>query len=307
MKRKLIKQGKNALTVTLPAVWLEKNSLKAGDEIGVSILNNMLQISSSEMKDEIKKVHIHYPDEVYFLKRIIISLYRKGADEITITSEKKIPLSRVSSKISELPGYEVIEHSPKRIIIKNVSVPKKEEFETIFRRFFRLTISFSKEVLETIQKSDIDGLKEISVLDKEVNRLYNFCFRVLNQEDMPDKVHYLQAMDYIELIGDQLDDLCRSMPKEKISKQFSGLFGRVIDMLERVYQLAFKFDYGNLQNVKAERIALFEEAKVLLPKTKAESILFTHSYVIMESLFHIETYLLKVEDHLQVEDANLGL
>ena len=36
MKRKIIKQGNNTLTITLPKNWTEKKNIKAGDEIELS-------------------------------------------------------------------------------------------------------------------------------------------------------------------------------------------------------------------------------------------------------------------------------
>jgi len=35
MKRKIIKQGHNTLTITLPSEWVKKLNLNAGDEIEV--------------------------------------------------------------------------------------------------------------------------------------------------------------------------------------------------------------------------------------------------------------------------------
>ena len=55
MRRKLVKQGVNALTVTLPAKWIEKKGLKAGDEIDVVEEENKIEIYSDTLKEVKKK------------------------------------------------------------------------------------------------------------------------------------------------------------------------------------------------------------------------------------------------------------
>ena len=37
MKRKVIKQGHNTLTITLPSKWVEKNTIVPGEEVEVVI------------------------------------------------------------------------------------------------------------------------------------------------------------------------------------------------------------------------------------------------------------------------------
>ena len=51
MKRKIIKQGHNTLTVTLPADWANRMKLGAGDEIDLSEKGNSLSLTT-EKKDE---------------------------------------------------------------------------------------------------------------------------------------------------------------------------------------------------------------------------------------------------------------
>ena len=46
MKRKLVKQGNNALTVSLPSDWSKLNRLAAGDEVDVEIVGKNVIIGS---------------------------------------------------------------------------------------------------------------------------------------------------------------------------------------------------------------------------------------------------------------------
>ena len=48
MKRKIIKQGHNTLTVTLPSEWVKKLNLNAGDEIDLVEDNSSLVINGKQ-------------------------------------------------------------------------------------------------------------------------------------------------------------------------------------------------------------------------------------------------------------------
>ena len=52
MKRKIIKQGHNTLTVTLPSDWVKKLNLKSGDEIDVLENENSLILNGFEKNKE---------------------------------------------------------------------------------------------------------------------------------------------------------------------------------------------------------------------------------------------------------------
>ena len=48
MKRKIIKQGHNTLTITLPSEWVKKLNLSAGDEIDLVEDNSSLYINGKQ-------------------------------------------------------------------------------------------------------------------------------------------------------------------------------------------------------------------------------------------------------------------
>jgi len=48
MKRKIIKQGHNTLTMTLPSEWVKKLNLKAGDEIDLNEKGGSLMVNGKQ-------------------------------------------------------------------------------------------------------------------------------------------------------------------------------------------------------------------------------------------------------------------
>ncbi len=61
MRRKIIKQGHNTLTITLPSKWAKNFNLKSGDEIEIIERDNGLFLST-EKKQESNKVQIDIND-----------------------------------------------------------------------------------------------------------------------------------------------------------------------------------------------------------------------------------------------------
>ena len=56
MKRKIIKQGHNTLTVTLPSKWVKDLNLSAGDEIELIEKDKSILITSEKHNGEIKSI-----------------------------------------------------------------------------------------------------------------------------------------------------------------------------------------------------------------------------------------------------------
>jgi antitoxin component of MazEF toxin-antitoxin module len=54
MIRKLVKQGDNALTVTLPAHWIKDQGLKTGNEVHLQEIGRNIEISAARNKSEKK-------------------------------------------------------------------------------------------------------------------------------------------------------------------------------------------------------------------------------------------------------------
>ena len=54
MRRRIIKQGHNTLTVTLPSKWVQLFNLKQGDEIEINERENGLFLTTEKHDEELK-------------------------------------------------------------------------------------------------------------------------------------------------------------------------------------------------------------------------------------------------------------
>ena len=119
MKRKLVKQGNNALTLTLPKKWLDKYNLKPGNVVFIKDIENELIIAAKPVNTQ-KKETIDLDKYKDIIPKYIHSLYRQGVTEIIVKFSDLNLLNIVQKTISEnIIGYEIIEQEKNKAIIYN--------------------------------------------------------------------------------------------------------------------------------------------------------------------------------------------
>jgi len=172
MKRKLVKQGNNALTVTLPKKWLDKYNLKAGNEVFIKEHEPEIIITAKPVDKE-KKETIYLDKYKNILQKYIHSLYRQGVTEIEITYSDPQLINQVHKIISKnIIGYEIIEQHKNKAIIKSVAEIKEGNYDIMFRRIFRINNSMFES---------IENQESLESLEKTNNKLCNYCRRYISK------------------------------------------------------------------------------------------------------------------------------
>lgn len=192
-------------------------------------------------KVHLQKGTIHLEKNQPFLRRYLTALYREGYDEVEVTSDDVIKQSLVQNAVDMLLGFEILESYPKKIVVRNVAVPKHSEFHNIFKRLFLVNINIGLAVLEDIKTGQFTHGKEVAELQKTVHKLCNFCQRVLIQSDLDsradtfNKYHFSSELqnigDYLALIGISTGKL-----KRKTSPQITISFESCLALMERLYK-----------------------------------------------------------------------
>lgn len=165
MKRKLVKQGGSALTITLPAKWAKKHNLKPGDEIEINETGDQIIIATSKIGNEQKIAMMNIDDlDRVMLNRYLEEFYELGTEQIILTftkdtisyykERKKIPLAPYVHKIVErFIGLEIISQSNSRIVIQSMMhQDDPQKMESVQHRIYFLI----KELLEEFLKA-MDG------------------------------------------------------------------------------------------------------------------------------------------------------
>ncbi|MEK6867494.1 MAG: AbrB/MazE/SpoVT family DNA-binding domain-containing protein, partial [Nanoarchaeota archaeon] len=75
MKRRLIKQSRSTLTVSMPSTWIQKNNLKAGDELDVFERETTLLLEATKKKGEYNFELKIDKDNAWYIGQIIRYCY----------------------------------------------------------------------------------------------------------------------------------------------------------------------------------------------------------------------------------------
>jgi len=195
MKRKVIRQGHNTLTITLPAKWVESNNIKAGDEIEIEENEKKyLRLFSSVLNNgSTKSVEIDVSGlDHNSIRQKLRSAYKFGYDEITILfdnnivselrTEKKTPLMElINHEVSNLIGCEVIKQSNNSCVIKDYAVDSELEFDSTLRRIFLLVEDFGQSLIEQMKNCDSASLEGMRERHFNIAKFIFYCLRLINK------------------------------------------------------------------------------------------------------------------------------
>jgi phosphate uptake regulator len=270
-KRKINRVGTSTLTVSLPSRWAKQYGLKAGEEVEVKEEGPQLVIGTSKAFSTPKKVSIHLKAGEPFRRRYLNVMYRDGYDEIELTSEEPIDRDYLKKAISELLGFELVESSPKRIVVRNVATPNESEFDNIFRRLFLLNVSMARSILDDIKAQQYTHFKEVAELEYTSNKLCYFCQRVLMKHDLKDRAMTLNMYRFaseLEQMADHLKRICRTLSEEKtkLSKPVINAYENCLELLEQLYDTFYKMDTQKVTVVAKKQEAAFDEIYSLFHK-----------------------------------------
>jgi phosphate uptake regulator len=292
MKRKIIKQGNDTLTITLPRKWARTYGIAPGSEIELEEREKTL-VLSTEKEISLEKCCVNVADLQPMVRRTLFSLYQKGYDEINVTFNSSKEMSLIQFSVTEMIGMEIIDQVRKSISIKELAHPEYTEFDNILRKTFFLILNTSRESLEAAKKGDVDYLNTIAQRDKDVNKFTNFCRRALikkGHRDFRKTAPMFFIVVELEKIGDVYRDLCWYIAnnKIKISKDEAELFGQVNDFFYNLYELFYKFDLKKVPEAgeRKDRITIMiENLYDKVPKKNMKILFYLNN--ISESIFDI--------------------
>lgn len=265
MRRKIIPQGINALTVTLPRDWANGLGLKAGDEIEIQEKGKSLLISA-EKESSLKKVSFDisdYPDNE-IIWRLFSSFYRMGYDELevrfrdinqqynivhsTLTSlehnARMGTLEMVQDCIQRFIGLEIIEHGPGRLLIKSMSGVLPNEFEAALRRIFNLLVNAADESMKSVETGK-SKLSTLELNDRNIDRLVDYCLRILNRKGHADPSKTSACYSVIlmlEFLGDEFKIIGRLI-KDGQNEKFSPGLIHLHESVNKLYNSYYEFFY----------------------------------------------------------------
>ncbi|MBU0758685.1 MAG: hypothetical protein KKG59_02500 [Nanoarchaeota archaeon] len=210
MERKLVRQGRNALTVTLPAKWLRKRGLEAGDVIKVLEKGNSLRITTdTRQKPEQIKLDLrnHERNATYHK---IIGAYVQGYDKILVQFDDIMLVQEVANI---LLGMIVEEYGKDSLTISSIISVPEDNFAKVLRRATHLLTQQAKLLVDiALGDGTLVQMKEQEhVLDYNLR----YCMRYINKY-LRDSDSYKQFLlcATLESAGDLLSGVGKCIGKD---------------------------------------------------------------------------------------------
>ena len=263
MKRKLVKQGISALTITLPSDWVKKNNLKPGDEIDLTELENALNVSTKSKKSS-KEIVVDISGLVPRLAdRFMARAYQKGYDKIILKFDDPESMLAVKNKVSELMGFEILKVDKNKIEVEVISKQLDLDFDVMLRRAFLLLLDMAKTCHDAWKDNDKKSLENVYNQDFDVNRFLYFCLRELNKSGKiinfgSSILYYL--IESLEDLGDELKELGKLLAKIKQDKE-------ILDILERMnemFRCSYEYFYAPEKSKAVKAFKLSKEINFLI-------------------------------------------
>jgi len=279
MKRKIIKQGHNALTLTLPSDWTKRFNLEAGCEVDVEEKDNGLFVST-EKNDRIRSAEFDITGmDIPTVWKYFMAVYREGYDEVRIhfdpamelespykffthhrldvrykkTAEKRPIVEVLQGFVARFIGYEIVEHGKNFILIKEMGTITGKEFDNSLRRIFLLLEQMAEEAMEAVKTNNPRPLIHIHDVDINLDKFHDYCVRILNKtgnKDMRKTSLLFTTLYLLELAGDEFKNIASHMvndfAKIKLNniKQLAEYAKQEVDLY---YALFYKYDVAKVQ------------------------------------------------------------
>jgi len=200
MQRQLIKQGRNALTVTLPAKWLAAKKLHAGDSIHLDTSPRQITITANARPNILETTVDVRGLSQGLTNHILQGRYIEGYDRMLIQHDPNTDFSDLGAKFVGM----VVEshHKGKTALSSAIKVPE-EGFENILRRSSFLLLDQAECLVLVAQKKATSA--DVSAKERLLDYHINYCMRYVNKYTNVDHPHrYFLLCSTLESAGDYL-------------------------------------------------------------------------------------------------------
>ncbi|MBI2666810.1 phosphate uptake regulator PhoU [Candidatus Woesearchaeota archaeon] len=276
--RKLISFGKSSYVVTLPKTWVQQNKLKRGDLVYFDEnVDGLLLQPRPESPEEEKEIVITVDGKTKSqIQREIIPAYINNFKTVTlIGKELKNKAEEIEPIIQNLMALEIMEQTSEKIIARDFLNMKDLSIPNLLRKMDVIVRSMITDCILIFQE---DSCENISLRDKDVNRLSYLIYRAVNyglkNQGFMSKQFKLTANDllkyyilvmHIEVIGDETRRLARYMRQIKLPKAKQQQFVSLVTRTQECYNETMKAVYTNnvqiAHNISEKKNALIKDCE----------------------------------------------
>ncbi len=246
MKRKLVRMGQHTVMAAIPASWIQRHGLKAGDHLEFTEVENKLVLTSTaEIYERKTQINLVSPT-IMVVWRTIQPAYTSGYDEVKINFKDPKALKYIESSVHNLIGWEIVETGKSHVMVKSISKHLDEEFDTIVRKTWLILKNMMEVTVEAFENHEIKKLQELEPLENTINRYTMFLKRIINRTGYKYPHYMYLLISFLELAANHLYYLKRGLPhKLMIEKEVVRDAKKLQKYLENVYELYYSYSEDN--------------------------------------------------------------
>ena len=235
------------------------------------------------------------------INRTIIKIYQDGYDEVNIKFDNPETIENIQFVMNQLIGYEIIDHGKHFCSIKDISGPGELNFYVLLRRVFLIAKSIFEDGIKALEDEDHAVIKSLIHRDLEINKMINFCIRILNKkglEKQGDISIYMTIVHNCELLCDEYKHMLQFKlnKKIKIDGEFTEIHRRMNFFFGLIYNFTFDRKREKALDIAKEYEILKREIQDLLINKPDNPLLFFFRNIINNIVFIQELQLSRIKD-----------
>ena len=299
MKRKIIRQGNNTLTITLPRQWTTDFKVKAGDELDVELKGNRIILSTGKSLTN-ERISKDIANLTSILPIYILMMYRKGYDEIELSFDNPKLLMVISNVVRDI-GFHLLDQGKNQCTLKALSdVDNIESGEMIRKLFLSIKIKLDK-IIESLENKDPYLLQSIIVMNKIPARITNFCYRLVSKKRIPGlETYYIPILRDLENLDNILNLFIESITDIKNIPNIVKII-KTIEEFKKLFELYyishFSDDLKNFPRLMADTKTFLENIYLQATDQTIEEnkmfLLLNNSSLHLDNLINT-TFLMKI-------------
>jgi len=212
MQRKVIGQGNDTLTITLPRAWTQKYGIKAKGNVQLKVRDHVLEVCADAVKHD-QKVRFHFDLPDYHLIRWTLgAFFRAGFDELYITYGNEGIFSSIQDVLKKkFIGFIITEQGRNSCVIKSISTDDEATLPVLLRRNFLMVTSFADNILELYRSREFSKLEDITYLHDNSDQAIGLCQRIIIKNrygDLTSASFEIALLENLELVCDTYREIC---------------------------------------------------------------------------------------------------
>ena len=291
MKRKVVQQGPATLMISLPSKWIKENAVCKGDELDIIEEKGKLVLTVETTESSTLKKEFSVKDFGIFNEYFVNYFYQKGYDEIIIRFDDVKYTDIIEKRVKQLMGFEIVENKKNVIIIKSLMKIDQQEFDTVLKKLFQITLVIGDKITEALEKNITQLLEEVKIDEKENNKYCDLCIRILYKHKYKYPDHgftYFALLRELEQIGDLYKYIAfafqnKVTPDNDVDKDILELYKKIHAHFRLYYELFYSYTPEKARIFFDQKNILLEECEKKIIASSQETILLQ---VYFTSLVH---------------------